>query len=164
MSDPATNLASMTRLDFALGPGGRTCARRGPASCAFVSADVITGQEAAAYERALAVAPGELSRVDDVRRAAQRVAVVTLRCHTWRALQPCYLRCTDRTAHIAAGSLSQRRARAPETTAIDTQSHSAKLSTLPRRTVAAKQAAYWHVRARSGHTAASRVWALRDRQ
>ena len=33
----------------------RACARRGPASCAFASADVITGQEVAAYEQALAV-------------------------------------------------------------------------------------------------------------
>jgi len=61
MSDPATNLASMTTLDFASDAGVRACARRGPASYAFVSADVITGQEAAAYEQALATAPDERS-------------------------------------------------------------------------------------------------------
>ena len=61
MSDPATNLASMTTLDSASGAGVRTCARRGPASCAFVSADVISGQEAAAYEQALEAAPDERS-------------------------------------------------------------------------------------------------------
>jgi hypothetical protein len=61
MSDPAASLASMTTLDFASDAGVRACARRSPASYAFVSADVITGQEAAAYEQALATAPDERS-------------------------------------------------------------------------------------------------------
>lgn len=51
----------MTTLDSASDAGVRTCARRSPASYAFVSADVITGQEAAAYEQALAAAPDERS-------------------------------------------------------------------------------------------------------
>lgn len=59
MSDPAASLASMTTPGSASGAGVRACARRAPAPCAFVSADVITGQEAAAYEQALATAPDE---------------------------------------------------------------------------------------------------------
>lgn len=58
MSDPAASLASMTTLDSASGAGVRACALRSPAY-AFVSADVITGQEADAYEQALATALDE---------------------------------------------------------------------------------------------------------